>query len=278
MTRVNKAVGMEDHNGGSSSQSRDAPLTPDRDELGDLAARTSRRRRSRALVIGVAGCPGRRRSRIAGSGRGSSAVSAGQDGTGKGNQPTACRDTQSGNALGSSTAPVTLQLFVGVQCPTARAFTLASPPYVTREWVRPGTVRIEFRSLRSVSESETSATRQAAALAAGMQDKLWYFLEYFYHEQGPEHSGYVTENHLASLARQVSGLNLAQSNEERSDEGLVTQVTQDEQLARAMQLTGTLSFLVGRTGSAPIYRVGESSSLGELNYFIRHVLQSQRSS
>lgn len=68
---------MEDHNGRTSSQSRDAQLTSDGDEVGDLAPGTSRRMRSRAPVIGVAGTPVVVVS-IAGSGRGSSAVIGGQ--------------------------------------------------------------------------------------------------------------------------------------------------------------------------------------------------------
>jgi protein-disulfide isomerase len=269
---------MEDHNGRSSSQSRDAELTPDRDEPGDLAAGTSRRRRSRTLMIGAAGALVVAAAvMIAVSGRGSSAAGAGQTAQDREINALLAGIPQSGNALGSPTAPVTLQYFVDLQCPTARDFTLSSLPYVTRKWVRPGTVRIEFRSLRSVSEPVAFGTQQAAALAAGMQDRLWYFLEYFYREQGPEHSGYVTESYLASLAKQAD-VDLAPWDEERATPELAAQVAEDEQLAHSTQLTGTPSFLVGRTGSAPIYRMGESSSAGEVNYFVRHVLQSQRSS
>ncbi|HEX4463328.1 MAG TPA: thioredoxin domain-containing protein [Solirubrobacterales bacterium] len=271
--------GMEDHNGRSSSQSRDAQFTADRDEPGDSAAGTLRRRRSRALTIGVAGAlVVIAVVMIASNGPGSSALNSDQTAKSKEINALLAGIPQSGNALGYSRAPVTLQYFVDLQCPTARTFTLASLPYVTREWVRTGTVRIEFRSLRSVSGPEAFATQQAAALSAGMQDKLWYFLEYFYHEQGPENSDYVTASYLASLARQVSDLNLAQWNEERDSPELAAQVTEDEQLAHDAQLTGTPSFLVGLTGSTPIYRLGESSSLGELQYFVRRVLHDQRSS
>jgi protein-disulfide isomerase len=269
---------MEDHSGRSSSQSRDAKLTPDGDEPADLASGTSRRRRSWTLAIGVAGAlVVVAVVLIAVSGRGSSVASAGQTAQDREINALLAGIPQSGNALGSPTAPVTLQYFVDLQCPTARDFTLSSLPYVTRKWVRPGTVRLEFRSLRSVSEPQTFDTQQAAALAAGMQDKLWYFLEYFYHEQGPEHSGYVTESYLASLAKQAD-VDLAQWDEERDSPKLAAQVAEDEQLAYSTQLTGTPSFLVGPTGSTPIYRMGESSSAGEVNYFVRQVLQSQRSS
>ena len=38
---------------------------------------------------------------------------------------------------------------------------------------------------------------------------MWNYLETFYHEQGAEDSGYVTEQYLRNLAAQVPGLNLA---------------------------------------------------------------------
>ena len=38
---------------------------------------------------------------------------------------------------------------------------------------------------------------------------MWDYLELFYHEQGEEGSGYVTERYLRGLASQVPGLNLA---------------------------------------------------------------------
>ena len=38
--------------------------------------------------------------------------------------------------------------------------------------------------------------QQVAALAAGMQKKFWNYAELFYHEQGQEDTGYVTESYL----------------------------------------------------------------------------------
>jgi hypothetical protein len=70
---------MEDHNRRSSSQSQDAQLAPDGEEVGDLAPGTSRRVRSGAPVIGVAGAPVVFAVvTIAGNGHGSSAGVVGQ--------------------------------------------------------------------------------------------------------------------------------------------------------------------------------------------------------
>jgi hypothetical protein len=167
---------------------------------------------------------------------------------------------QSGNALGSPTAPVTLQYFGDLECSTARAFTLGTLPFIIRKWVRSGELRIEYRSLRTVSELDTFGVQQVAALAAGRQDKLWYYLEYFYHEQGPEHSDYVTEHYLSGLARQVPGLKLEPWSHDRHNPQLTAQLIKDEQAALAARLHSTPSFLIGRTGSATFHNLGRFST------------------
>ena len=89
-----------------------------------------------------------------------------------------------------------------------------------------------------------------AALAAGKQQKAWYYIELFYHEQGEENSGYVTEKYLQKLASEVPGLNLAKWASDRSDGQLANAVTTDAQAASNQGFTGTPSFLLGKTGGA----------------------------
>jgi protein-disulfide isomerase len=184
---------------------------------------------------------------------------------------------QSANALGSPSAPVTMQYFGDLECSTARAFTLTTLPPIIGRWVRSGELRIDYRSLRSVSEPNIFDVQQVAALAAGMQDKLWYYLEDFYREQGREHSGYVTERYLRALAQQVPGLNLKQWSHDRQDPQLTTQVTGDEQAAYTAGLHNTPSFLIGRTGFPPARTLGESSALdpAAFNEAVQQILNSQ---
>ena len=104
---------------------------------------------------------------------------------------------QSGNVLGYPNAPVTLQYFGDLECPICREFTLGALPKVIQKYVRTGKVKIEYNSLETATdEQETFRTQQVAAYAAGKQNLAWYFIELFYHEQGQEESGYVTENYL----------------------------------------------------------------------------------
>ncbi len=159
---------------------------------------------------------------------------------------------QSGNVIGSPTAPVTLQYFGDLECPICQKFTLAALPTVINKWVRTGKLKIEYRSLETATrEPEVFKSQQVAALAAGKQNKMWNFVETFYHEQGEEDSGYVTESYLQGIAKQVPGLNLAQWSTARGDPQLAEQVsTTDAQAASNAGFNGTPSFLIGRTGGA----------------------------
>ncbi|MGD0453847.1 MAG: thioredoxin domain-containing protein [Solirubrobacteraceae bacterium] len=157
---------------------------------------------------------------------------------------------QKGNVLGSPTAPVSLQYFGDLECPICQKFTLGALPTVISKWVRTGKLRIEYRSLETATrEPEVFKTQQVAALAAGKQNKMWNFVETFYHEQGEEDSGYVTEKYIQGIASQVTGLNLAQWTTDRGDPTLATQVTAtDAQAASNAGFNGTPSFLIGRSG------------------------------
>jgi protein-disulfide isomerase len=158
---------------------------------------------------------------------------------------------QHGNTLGYPTAPVTLQYFGDLECPICKQFTLGALSPIVQRWVRTGKVKIEYRSLETATrEPEVFKTQQVAALAAGKQNKMWHFVELFYHEQGEEDSGYVTESYLQNLAAQVPGLNLTKWASDRSDPELGSQVTADGQAASNEGFTGTPSFLIGKTGGS----------------------------
>jgi protein-disulfide isomerase len=158
---------------------------------------------------------------------------------------------QHANTLGSPTAPVTLQYFGDLECPVCRSFTEGALKPVIETDVRSGKLKIEYRSLQTATpEAETFKTQQVAALAAGKQQKAWYYVELFYYQQGEEKSGYVNESYLQGLARQVPGLNLTKWASDRSNPELASQVASDGQTANSLGFTGTPSFTIGKTGGA----------------------------
>jgi protein-disulfide isomerase len=159
---------------------------------------------------------------------------------------------QRGNILGDPKAPVTLQYFADLQCPYCRRFTLVVLPSLIQSYVRAGKLKIEYRSLETATRNpETFKIQQVAALAAGKQNKLWDFIDLFYHEQGQERSGYVTERYLRGLAQRVTGLNLIGWTAARDDPELVHAITSDAQAASNAGLRDTPSFLVARARDTP---------------------------
>jgi protein-disulfide isomerase len=166
--------------------------------------------------------------------------------------------TQNGNTLGSRGAPVTLQYFGDLECPVCRDFTLGALPTIIQKWVKTGKLKIEYRSLSTATGnaeqggSEPDGTfhkQQVAALAAGKQNKAWDYIELFYHEQGEEESGYVTERYLQNLAQQVPGLNLAKWTTDRGDQALQAQIAADAREASSNGFNDTPSFLIGKSDS-----------------------------
>ncbi len=151
--------------------------------------------------------------------------------------------------LGNPNAPITLQYFGDLECPFCKQFTISALPTVIKKYVRTGKVKIEYHSMQTATrERETFQTQQVAALAAGKQNLMWDYLELFYHEQGEEDSGYVTENYLQGLASQIPGLNLSAWNSARNDPSYPNQVIADAQAANQNGFTGTPSFMIGKTG------------------------------
>ena len=156
---------------------------------------------------------------------------------------------ESGNALGAASAPVTLVYFGDLQCPFCGEFSRTALNQLIERFVRPGKLRIEYRNLETAThEPETFRTQQTAAMAAGKQNLMWYYLELFYRQQSAENSGYVSEEFLRTLARQVPGLNTTSWLAARSNPEFGTQVTTDAQAANNAGFSGTPSFLIGRTG------------------------------
>jgi protein-disulfide isomerase len=159
---------------------------------------------------------------------------------------------QNGTVLGDPNAPVTLVYYGDLECPICEEFTLKALPSIIQKQVRTGKLKIEYRSLETATrEPEVFKSQQVAALAAGKQNKMWNFVETFYHEQGEEDSGYVTESYLQGLAQQVPGLNLTKWTADRSEPALSNQIAADAQAANSLGFNGTPSFQLGKSGETP---------------------------
>lgn len=152
---------------------------------------------------------------------------------------------QRGIALGSPRAPVTLIEYADLQCPFCRDWARHALPVVVKDYVRHGRLRIEFRGVSFIGSDSTTAL--AAALAAGLQGKLWQVVDVLYANQGAENSGWVDDGLLGSIASAL-GLDKSRFDADRSSVSVSRTIDRLAVQARAAGIASTPSFLVGRTG------------------------------
>jgi hypothetical protein len=158
---------------------------------------------------------------------------------------------QEGQTLGTPTAPVTLQLFAELEDYSSDGWFLTYLPAIIRKFVRTNLLKIEYRAFKTNTiGSETFVKQQAAALAAGVQNKLWNYVYTFYYEQGKEYSPYVTETYLDNIAGQVPALNIQQWNLARNADPRIEQIVEEDQQGRAEGIHVTPAYRIGRTGGA----------------------------
>jgi len=168
---------------------------------------------------------------------------------------------QHGTTLGNPNAPVTMTYFGDLQCPICRDFTLNDFPQFVQDQVRPGHVKVTYKSFCTASCNNSSFSnpqavfnsQQVAAYAAGKQNLFWYYAELFYHEQAAEGTPYVTTSFLNGLAAQIPKLDLNTWHTDRGDPALLSQVQADERAAAAQSLQGTPTLIMtGAKGSETV--------------------------
>jgi protein-disulfide isomerase len=147
---------------------------------------------------------------------------------------------QRGDTLGRPDAPVTLVEFADLQCPFCAEYNRNVLPTIIDRYVRTGSVRLVFRPLRFLGTDSREAA--AAVGAAAAQDRMWEFVDAFYHRQGAENSGYVTDDFVRGLAQAIPGLDPAPL-----IAGDDTLTRQAEAEATSYGIQSTPSFLAGKT-------------------------------
>jgi len=172
---------------------------------------------------------------------------------------------QDGTTLGSPDAPITLRVFGDIECPTVKRFVMNHLPSIVETWVRPGVIKIDYRSLQTDTVNEGTFFRQeTAALAAGRQDRLWNFVATFVRQQGRLRSAYATDEFIAGIASQLPGLERTQWRRDWGDALLSTQVALGIHRAHLEDMYATPAFLIGRTGGDDYERIGAAVESGPL--------------
>ena len=154
---------------------------------------------------------------------------------------------QSGSTLGKPDAPVTVTEFADLQCPFCRDYTINQFPGIVAKYVKTGKVKMVFKNYAFIGPDSLTAAR--AAEAAGKQNKLWYFIDVFYNNQGDENTDYVTDAFLKKIA-EGAGVDADKMLTDRQDPKIDTAIAKAQQDAQQAGVNSTPTFLVQR-GSQP---------------------------
>ncbi len=149
------------------------------------------------------------------------------------------------HAMGSNSAPVTVVEFTDYQCPFCLRFIKTTFPSLKRDYIDTGKVRWVALNMPLPFHKDARKAAQAAQ-CAGDQNKFWEMrAELFANPKQlaeadlPQHAARVGLDVAAFKACLASDRHLAEIDQEGND-------------ARAVQLTGTPSFIVGKTASDKI--------------------------
>lgn len=165
---------------------------------------------------------------------------------------------QEGTVLGQPGAKVTLYEYGDLQCPVCKAYSEEIVPELIESQVRGGAAKIDFRNFTIISQESVPAG--AAAVAAGRQGRGWNFIELFYANQGPEASGYVTDDFLTEIANGAGVPDIAKWNKDRKSEKVISEVEASTNEAGQLGFTGTPSFAVEGPGTSGKESLGTPSS------------------
>ena len=112
---------------------------------------------------------------------------------------------QEGDRLGSSDAPVTIQVFNDLQCSSCREDFLGTIPALTERYARPGKVKLLYRHY-SVSESPLELGFFGAEAAAA-QGYGWQYTYLFFRNQEEAARFHLSQNFFDSIAGGIEELN-----------------------------------------------------------------------
>ena len=109
--------------------------------------------------------------------------------------------TVSANAMGESSAPVTIEEWGDFQCPACRVFATGVEPQVRTTYVATGKVRFIFRHLAFLGPESTWAAE--ATECAGEEGRFFDLHDRLYALQRGENTGAFTKLNLQKIARDL---------------------------------------------------------------------------
>ena len=167
-----------------------------------------------------------------------------------------------GNTLGDSNAPITLEEYADFQCPACGAFARGTLPQIEDKYVKTGKVKVVFHHFAFVGDESTRAAE--ASECANEQGKFWEYYDTLFANQAGENQGAFNDTHLANFAQQLK-LDMDNFNTCMKEDRYLSKVTADtnDAQARSVNQTPTL-FINGKKYVGAITLAQFETAIGPL--------------
>jgi protein-disulfide isomerase len=179
---------------------------------------------------------------------------------------------QEGERLGSSDAPVTIQVFNDLQCGACRDDFLSTIPTLAEEYARPGDVQLLYRHYsNSISPEQLGFY---GAEAAADQNYGWQYIYLFFRNQDEAERFGIDQDYLASVAGGVEELDFEKWIEDLEENGasggsIEKRLEGEEKLARDLEIRTGQGMVINGPGGTKTLQ--EGPSLAEVKEAIAEV-------
>jgi protein-disulfide isomerase len=174
---------------------------------------------------------------------------------------------QDGAVLGSSDAPVTVQVFSDLQCEPCADYQRETITPLIEGPVRDGELKLEFHHFQMAQRGFANAS--FGAVAAAEQDDEWQFIQLFFINQDEAPRSGATDDFLDQIANAILNFNVEQWQRDREDPELIETLEADDELAAEHGFpTQPAAVVEGPGGSRELT---ESPSLARINAAIDEV-------
>jgi len=147
--------------------------------------------------------------------------------------------------MGAADAPITVVEFADYQCPFCLRFSKTTFPHLKKNYIDTGKVRWVALNLPLAFHKDARKAAQGA-LCAGDQGKFWEMRETLF-----ENPKAIGVQHLPGYAQNLS-LDLEAFNACLNSDKHLAAIDKDAKDARGVKLTGTPSFIIGKSDSKEI--------------------------
>ena len=168
---------------------------------------------------------------------------------------------QEGDRLGSSDAPVTIQVFNDLQCSSCREDFLSTIPTLVEDYARPGSVKFLYHHY-SVGESPQELGFYGAE-AAAHQGYGWQYTYLFFRNQNEAKRFGIDQDFLESIAGGVEELNLPEWHSYLEENGgpdgsIAKQLDSYDELGTGLGIRTRQAMIISGPGGAETLQDGPS--------------------